>query len=295
MPEFRTLNHVRNIKPGATVLATVVDSSRRAHPALVVQRFGRGRVGALMIGDLWRWQLKRQDADVDDQPKAWRQMVRWLVADVPEKVEIEYSKQLDVSETAIGFKLRLRNDKFEPLENATVGFTIHKTKSTDDSTTQTLGQGKPVKRDSDQQASDRDATALAEVKIEAEASLQEAGLYEATFVPRKSGSYRATVEVTDIEGQSVGSREIGWVSEPLIAEFDKIVPNRALMRQLAEKTGGEVIAVNRLNRFTENLSARSMPVSEQWTDPIWDQPWVFMLALGCLVGEWGLRRWKGLP
>src|SRR5438874_11068308 len=55
MPAFQILNPVRGIKPGASPIATVADSRGNSYPALVVQRFGRGRTGALVIGDLWRW------------------------------------------------------------------------------------------------------------------------------------------------------------------------------------------------------------------------------------------------
>src|SRR2546428_9940429 len=42
MPPFLVMNRVRDIKPGASVIAAVTDSRREQHPALVVQRYGRG-------------------------------------------------------------------------------------------------------------------------------------------------------------------------------------------------------------------------------------------------------------
>ncbi|HTH48456.1 MAG TPA: glutamine amidotransferase, partial [Candidatus Limnocylindria bacterium] len=54
MPKFEVMNTVREVKPGASVIATAADESGKEHPALAVQRFGRGRTGALMVGDVWR-------------------------------------------------------------------------------------------------------------------------------------------------------------------------------------------------------------------------------------------------
>jgi hypothetical protein len=51
----------------------------------VAQRFGNGRVGAANWW-LWRWGL-RDEATRSDQDKAWRQMIRWLIADVPERIQ----------------------------------------------------------------------------------------------------------------------------------------------------------------------------------------------------------------
>src|SRR5207237_7644633 len=87
MAPSQVLNRVREVKPGATVVATVTDDASQAWPALVVQRFGRGKTGALTIGDVWRWGLHDADAH-RDMDKSWRQIARWLVNDVPNRVEI---------------------------------------------------------------------------------------------------------------------------------------------------------------------------------------------------------------
>ena len=41
----------------------------------------------MLIGDLWRWGLKEAEQH-KDMDRAWRQMIRWLVADVPTGLEI---------------------------------------------------------------------------------------------------------------------------------------------------------------------------------------------------------------
>src|SRR5882724_1510063 len=87
MAPFQVLNRVREVKPGASVIATVADESGKAWPAIVVQRFGRGRTAALTIGDVWHWGLHDADAH-RDMDKAWRQLIRWFVTDVPNRVEL---------------------------------------------------------------------------------------------------------------------------------------------------------------------------------------------------------------
>ena len=56
----------------------------RPSPALVAQQFGKGHVAALLIGDLWRWGMRRENPAESDLDRSWRQTVRWLVGDVPE-------------------------------------------------------------------------------------------------------------------------------------------------------------------------------------------------------------------
>ena len=40
-------------------------------------------------------------------------------------------------------------------------------------------------------------------------------------------------------------------------------------------------------------SNRQAPITENWTAPLWNRSIVFLFALACFAGEWGLRRWKG--
>ena len=85
---------VAGVKPGASVIATVADTSGKSYPAVVVQRFGHGRTAALTVGDLWRWGLHDAEAH-RDMDKAWRQLMHWLVTDVPNRVELAVEPQAE--------------------------------------------------------------------------------------------------------------------------------------------------------------------------------------------------------
>ena len=63
---------------------------------------------------------------------------------------------------------------------------------------------------------------------------------------------------------------------------------------LAKESGGEVVTLGGLDSFVSSLPNRKIPHVETWSYPLWHQWSVLTLALACLVGEWGLRRWKGL-
>lgn len=264
MPEFKSLNNVRAIKPGASILAQVTSDDGTTRPALVVQQFGRGRTGAMLIGDLWRWNLRRPDPAESDLEKSWRQTVRWLVSDVPGRVEVESKRTTVGALPAVQIFVRARDDKFEPLDNANVKLQVQT----------------PDKR---------------QVDLLAESNDQGPGQYVALFAPREPGAYRAKVTVTAADGSEVGQREIGWSAEPQTEEFRTLAVNRPLLEQIARQSGGELISIDGLDAFVSSLPNRKIPVIETWTYPLWHQSSVFMLAIGCLIAEWGLRRWKGMP
>ena len=264
MPPFRTVNRVVAIKPGASVLSHVESASGAIHPALVVQPFGQGRSAALLVGDMWRWQLTRKtEADTDLQ-KAWRQMMRWLVAEVPQRIEVSTRRKTDAPSQPVELRIKAFDERYRPLDNASVNVKVR------------TPNGEKI-----------DLTA------EPVAAL--AGEYQLSFVSRQPGAYRATVHVKAGDASEVGERETGWISEPAAQEFQTLKPNRTWLEHVAHETGGEVVSVDNLDDFVHDLPTRNIPLTETRIDPVWHNWPVFLCALGLLVTEWGLRRWKGLP
>jgi uncharacterized membrane protein len=263
MPEFRTLNQVGHFKAGAAVLAMTNSAAGADRPVFVVQRFGKGRSAALLVGDLWRWALHRQEKDEQDLPQAWRQMTRWLVSDVPRRVELKVEQSPDPAKP-VEFRVSVRDPEFLPLDNATVELDV------------TSPEGNKF-------------------TLTAEPSAQDAGLYEAAYWPLEAGGYRVVAAVTAPDGTRLPSAEGGWSAEPAAAEYRALEPNHRLLEEIAERTGGEMVALDDLDAFVESLPNRHVPVTETWVYPVWHQPWVLALAVACLCAEWGLRRWRGLP
>lgn len=260
MPTFQVLNRIRDVKPGASVIATVRDAAGGTAPALVVQRFGRGRVGAVTVGDYWRWGMRDGKARVDFE-KSWRQLVRWLVADVPGRVSLT----AEPTGERVNLQMRVRDPQWRPVDTATVAVTVEGL----------LG-------------------AEGKVTLSAEPSLTEAGLYEATFVPRSTGGWKATAVATNDVGAEEGRAEAGWSTDLAADEFRSLVPDRALLTELARRTGGRVLEPAELDAWTRSLPNEKAPVMETWSQPLWHTPWVFLAALACLVAEWGWRRTHGM-
>jgi len=271
MAGFQVVNWVRGVKPGASVIATLHEPSGGEIPAIAVQRFGRGRSAALTVGDLWRWGLSDEAAH-QDLDKSWRQMLRWLTADVPQKVEVTVEPMAGDANSAVKLLVRARDAKFQPLDEASVAVEVAPVLFNGPAGAET----KPV-------------------RVLAEPAANEPGLYEATYVPRLTGGYHATAIVTNNLGAEVGRAEAGWSSDLAAEEFASLTPNRTLLESLAQRTGGRVIAASELNAFARSLPNLKAPVMESWSFPLWHTPEMFGFALLCLLAEWGLRRWKGLP
>jgi hypothetical protein len=267
MPPFQIFNPTREVKPGASIIATASDAAGKEYPALVTQRFGRGRSAALMIGDVWRWGMQNAEARLDME-KSWRQLLRWLVSDVPGRVELAVEPLPDEAAGAVKLQVRASDEKFQALDDANVSILIEPVLS---------------------------GAANGGIRLRAEPSLDEAGVYQTTYVPRTTGGYRAIASVTNASGVYVGQAEAGWSADLAAEEFSSLEPNTALLDAIAKRSGGEVIPAAKLDAFARGLPSRHSPVMEAWTTPAWHSPVLFAFALACLAGEWGLRRWKGMP
>lgn len=270
VPPFLVFNRIRDVKPGASVIALATDEGGHDRPALVTQRFGRGRSAALLLGDLWRWGMRDADAR-RDMEKAWRQLIRWLVADVPRRVELSIEEQPAAGSGAVQLEIRVRDPAFLPLDDATVSLEVE-----------------PVPAAGSSAVTNR-------IRMRAEPSLSEAGLYTATFLPRDSGAYKALAVAENAAGGEIGRAEAGWSTDLAAEEFRSLQPNTALLDAIARRTGGETVAASSLPAFVRGLPTRHAPVMEAVTTPLWHTPWLFLLALACFVTEWGLRRRKGMP
>lgn len=276
MPDFSTINMVGQPKPGASQLATMRGEDDQQIPALVAQRFGRGRTAAIMLGDLWRWSMRRStpshdtaphdsessaQPDQDDPAQAWRQLTRWLVNDVPRRAELELES--DDNFQSVTIIARARNEFYLQLDNATVELKI------------TPPNGESF-------------------SLTAEMDESEQGAYKATCWSQESGGYRVEALITAADGAEVGKTVAGWTAQPAATELANLKTNRTLLERIARETGGELVVDSDLDRFAADMPTRKVPVSESWVYPIWHRPWVMITAMLCLCGEWGLRRWKGL-
>ncbi len=260
MPAFWSVNASRSIKPGAIVLANATDAQQQAWPALVTQRYGSGRAVALTIGDIWRWGMTdpEQHADMD---KAWRQLVRWLVVDVPDRIET----RTPVADDRASVEVRVRDAAFAPQDDAAVQIDI-----------QPPSPAKPS-------------------TLIAEPSIREPGRFDADYYPGdNAGGYRIKAIVKDADGHPLGEKNAGFVLNPMAEEMAVLAPNRAFMQRVAEDTGGQLLALRDIAQLADLLPKLQMPSTERKAVPLWHNAWWLGSILALLITEWILRRRSGI-
>ena len=261
LPSMEVINGVGGIKPAATVLAWG-EGGVEKRPALVTQRYGAGRCGALLAGDLFVWGIGDRERG-EDLAKFWRQIARWLVADVPEWVELSIQPSKRSRSTLLN--VRVRDKQARPVEEAEVEVWIRRLE-------------------------DSEAGA---VQIRAEPG-DEPGVYVAEYPGGSNGGFLVRTEAKDSSGVRVGRAEGGWVQDGEESEFRMTLPDWKGMEELARSTGGELLVPEDLGSLAERLRKAPGITKEVRVRPLWNTGVMMGLALGCLCGEWVIRRRHGV-
>jgi len=262
-PPLVGVNPTAGVKPGTTVLATAVTGEGGGAPPVLLafQRFGRGRSMALATGSIWRWRMEKEHRD-NFHDTFWRQMLRWLVTDAPDPVVVETGKHSYSLDESVAISMEVSEADFIRLNNARVTAEIK------DPSGQTTAL--PV---SWQAGKD--------------------GIYSASFRPRQEGIHQASVEAFDGE-RSVGRASCYFRIAESEEEFHDAGLNADLLRRISEETGGHYYLPGETAYLAEDISYVDNGASQTEEKAIWDMPFLFLLLIGSMCGEWFLRKKWGL-
>src|SRR5689334_1314062 len=287
MPPVTSVNYVRGLKPGAVVLLNgVVPDGGRAdlptehvrhyeQPVLAYQRYGKGLSIALPVQDTYLWQMD-PTTPVDDPTFVtfWRQLLRWLTSDVPNRVTI--SSQSDVA--------AVREPIALTAEVADSGFVMRNDAHVVAHLTAPSGATRDVPME---WAVDRD------------------GEYRATFTPDEAGNYQIVAEATSANGARVASdsardraSDAAYVrvnpAEEASREFVDAEMRGSLLQRISRETGGKFYTPSTVSSLPEDiaLSKRGVTVVNQMD--LWDMPFIFMMLVGLVCAEWAYRKKRGL-
>ena len=263
LPPLTTVNPIREIRPGATLLLRGMASGEEPFVALAFQRFGRGKVVAFPLQNTWAWQLNR-DIEPDDQTHEtlWRQMLRWLVEDVPGRLDLTLSTQ----RTHTGGTVRLRGEILRP------DFTP------DDSAV-------------------AEAILISPKGVEKILPLSKnpglRGVYEAEIMAEEAGDYLLQIEYLDGD-RTRQSREVRFLASTEGDEYHGSEMNVALLSDIAERSGGRFFGASESRALPAAVEARQSGARVLQRHELWDMPILFFLLVMLLTAEWAWRRWRRL-
>ena len=235
-------------KPGSSLISYFRQNGKD-YPLLVTQSFGKGKTVALTAGDLWRWGFSNPEHPeyMDDLNKFYRQLMRWVITDVPQPVAIKSKVDGSRFPPKVILEVEVNDRAYFPDSTAEVMVEI------------TDPEGKVF-------------------ELRAALSSQNPGVYVTDYTAVNEGFYSAKAVVNDEKKEALGEALTGWTVNSGLEEFQNLSGNEALLDKLASASGGEVIEQSALAAFVEKLKDKPLPVMETKTSPLWHLP-VFFLPL----------------
>ena len=261
-PKVTTLNVADTLKPGATLLLSGTDESRRERPVLAYQRYGRGKAFAFTLQDSWLWQMHAA-IDVEDMGHEylWRQLLRALVDGVPDIVESRLTDRVEPGE-AITLKADVVDKGFLELNDASVVAHVS-----------------------------RPDGSIVDVPMQW--SGERSGEYVASVPAAGVGAYEARIDASR-GGESLGTTMAHVRAAPGDAEYFDATMQAATLRRIAEETGGQFYTADAMQGLAEDLRYTGRGVTSVEERDLWHLPIVFLLLVGLLCAEWAYRRAVGL-
>jgi uncharacterized membrane protein len=264
LPPVTIVNRATETRPGATVLLQGTgDALDPPQVVLAHQRYGRGKALALTIQDSWLWQM-HADVPLEDQSHEtlWRQVLRWLVDDVPEAVAATLDhEQVERGET-VALVANVADSTYLEVNDAVV--TVKATDPTG-----------------------------AVTEVPADWTVERDGEYAARLAPAMEGSYE--IEVTAMRGDRVlGTDRTHLTVAPSDEEFFGAGRRTNVLRRIADETGGRFYTPATVSALPEDISVTGAGVTLVEQRDLWDMPVLFLLLLALLGAEWAFRRTRGL-
>lgn len=263
LPPVTSVNPIRRVKPGATVLLTALDKDRQSQVVLAFQRYGRGKSLVFPIQDSWIWQMHASIALEDmTHENLWRRLSRWLVESVPDQVE-----------------LRTSHDRVDPGETVTLLADVA------DATWVDVNNGHVVAQVTSPSGK------LSDVPMDW--TTERDGEYRATFVPQEQGLYQIKVDASR-DGKSLGTSTSYVRVAPGDAEYFDSAMRAPLLRRIADETGGRFYTADNVAGLTEDINYTGRGVTVVEERDLWDMPALLILLVGLVFAEWSFRRARGL-
>ena len=262
-PNLIGFNETAGPKPGATVLAraSMLEDESLNPVILAFQRFGRGKAVAFTAATSWRWRME-QDAADNFHELFWRQMLRWLVSDVPDPVTVSAEKHSYSPEDVAVLQAEVNDESFLPLNDVRLSASV-KAPS---------GQVTPVSLTWE---------------------FEKNGRYSGTFKPQEEGVHEVVCEAFRGD-KSLGIAKTDFRVAESTEEFHQASLNSDLLRRLSSETGGRYYAAGNLDTLAEDISYIDKGAFRIEEKDLWDMPFLFLLLIGLVSTEWILRKRKGL-
>lgn len=255
-----------NFWPDAQVLL-IADEAQEANararaPVLAVRQFGRQKSAAILVHQLWRWDLMMWGIGKDNKSYARliTHCIKWLASGNDEKrVRISTNKQKYHNREEIYLSAQVYTEDFRPASDAAVTAVIGNDNKTTQVTLKSVGDG----------------------------------FYQAVAAVLEPGDYLCSVKA-EKAGGLLGADTTRFTVGEFNLEMQDVRMNAELLQNLARNSGGKLLATSETNLLLNELKYPDRKIERNSELELFNNKFLFLLIVGFLSLEWFLRKRKGM-
>jgi hypothetical protein len=192
----------------------------------------------------------------------WRQLLRFLVSDVPEPVAADVSTDRIEPGRPVVISAEVSDSGYVRLNGADVRATVVD-------------------------------PAGAEHEVPLRWTVRRDGEYQGTYVPAAPGLHE--IRVTATQGEALLGSATAYVEAGDVgAEFFGAALQEAALRRITDETGGRYYTPATMRALPEDVSFTESGATVIEHRDLWDMPILLVALLGLLSAEWTWRRRRGL-
>lgn len=247
-------------KPGATVLATLSDSSSgsQRYPVVAWHRYGTGKCLSLATDRLWRLRFKTGDKY---HWRVWSQTIQFLTLSrlmgEHKRIRMETDRTIYRDGEQARLYAHVLDEDFEPVVQPSFEIFVNGV----------------------------DGNSLSE-RVSLQPDRTSPGLYEGYFTAPVSGRYRLEANENDREVSNTTEFQVATVNEELADTNMRL----AGLQRIAQLTGGTCLTVKDLPKLGTLVKAKPVTTEVRTERPLWDNGLVAALLIILLGMEWITRR-----
>lgn len=249
-------------RAGATVMACVShpDDELDNLPFYIRQRFGSGVSAVMAAGETWSMRMKSPLKN-DSHERLWRQIVRSLVAEAPQRIEyVDLPSSASVGETMDIITL-IKDKAYIDKEALDVDLRI------------ISPDGEPY-------------------EMGVEESLRDIGRYSAQYAPAKPGLHIIEANASD-EGEEAVTRRQAFAIQANVDEFKTPRSDFGYLQRVAEASGGAFFTIDELDKVVPAIPYAVPDEAKTLRIHLWHNPLFYALLVLLMAIEWRLRRTHG--
>ena len=272
-------------KVGATIWASsqIQGDSGATVPTIVHHDYGFGQVVWMGIDSTWRWRMRSGDAR---HYRFWGQLIRWATRNKSaagnDDVRLTLSDSVIEESEQVDAVVRWDRELLSKLHGATIRIVA----------TPVVAGANPGETGTAR----RNSSPVTQITATLEASLDAPERFRGRVPRLAPGLWQIELQVIGgtLDLEQVIRTEL-LVRKEESTELSNVSCNRALLRQLAGMTGGEMIEPWNTDRLVSLLEPDDYAAEEVQERTLWDHWWVLVVLFSLMMTEWVIRKLNGLP